>query len=363
MRKALRRWLWLCVTAIVLLLVVYLLARNPEWRRFSWHRFWTTLERAHPALLLAGVGASLLTFLVRAYRWKLFLDPIKKGSLGVLFVGQIFGFTSIYLIGRAGELVRPAYIAREEKVSFTSQLAVLLLERIYDAIFLILVYATAVAFLPVVPTTHRGKLVLEWMRWGGAAMFVFSVLTVLGVVAYRRNTDRLAGLILRTFRFLPLSAQNQLERFLRSFSEGLGVIRGWKDLVETCAVTVFLWFVSISVFWTTFQSLDGDLGRLPWQAACLALFCAGLGLTLQFPGIGGGYQVGALLALTGIFGVRREEAVGAAFLVWFLISVPCIALGVILLARKGLSLVKLRALAEEERKTDDEMSVLRSRGR
>lgn len=363
MRRGLRRWVGLGVTAIVLALIVYLLTRSPEWREFRWEHFWVTLRQARPGLLVLAGVASLLTFLIRAYRWKFFLDPIKKGSLWALFVGQILGFTSIYLIGRLGELARPAYIARREKVTFTSQLAVLLLERIYDVIFLVLLYAVAIVRLPVVATTHRGRLVLASMRWGGAVAFFLSVLTVVAVVLYRRNTERLMGLVLRVFRFLPPRALNYLGRFLQSFSEGLSVVRGWMDLLETTAATTLLWVVNASIFWMVFQSLGGDLARLPWQAAALALFCAGLGLILQFPGIGGGYQVGAVLALTGIFRVHRESAVGAAVLAWFLISVPCIVLGLILLAHEGLSLVKLGTMADEELDPDHEMSVLRSRGR
>lgn len=363
MRRSLRRWVGLGVTAIVLVLVVYLLARSPEWRRFRWERFWATLEQASPGLLVVGAVASLMTFLVRAYRWKFFLEPIKKGSLWGLFVGQILGFTSIYLIGRAGEVVRPAYIARREKVTFTSQLAVLILERIYDVVFLVLLYAVAMVHLPVAPTTHHGRSVLAWMRWGGAVAFLFSVVTVVVVVLYRKNAERLTALFLRAFRFLPVRALRSLERFLQSFSEGLSVVQNWKDLLESTAATALLWAVNTAIFWVVFQSLGGDLARLPWQAAALTLFCAGLGLILQFPGIGGGYQVGALLALTGIFRVQREAAAGAAVLVWFLISVPCIVLGIILLAHEGLSLVKLRALADEESDSGHEMPVLRSRGR
>ena len=64
------------------------------------------------------------------------------------------------------------------------------------------------------------------------------------------------------------------------------------------------------------------MGHLPWLAAALTLFCAALGLIVQFPGIGGGYQVGIILALTEIFNVPVEPATGASILLWIIMSGP-----------------------------------------
>ena len=90
------------------------------------------------------------------------------------------------------------------------------------------------------------------------------------------------------------------------------------------------------------------MGHLPWLAAGLTLFCAALGLIVQFPGVGGGYQVGIILSLTEIFNVTAEPATGASILVWIIQSVPCLALGLVLLIHEGLSIRKLEAITEEE---------------
>ena len=53
------------------------------------------------------------------------------------------------------------------------------------------------------------------------------------------------------------------------------------------------------------------MGHLPWLAAGLTLFCAALGLMVQLPGVGGGYQVGIILSLTEIFNIKVEPATGS----------------------------------------------------
>lgn len=349
MKRGLRRWLGLGVTAIVLGLILYILSRSAEWRDFRWDRLWSSLAHAHPGLLLAALAATLSSYLVRAYRWKFFLDPIKKASLWVLFVGQILGFSSIYLFGRPGEFVRPAYIAKKENVPFSSMLAVWLLERVSDMVFLVLLFSAALYLVPLGPAVVRAESVLATMHRAGRTMLLGTALMVVALVAFRLRAEKLTGWVMSFFRFLPERAERRLERFLRCFADGLGVIRNWRHLLASVASTLVLWIVNGSVFWLVFQSLGGELERLSWTAAALAMFFAVIGLVIQFPGIGGGYQVGAILALTELFSVRAEEATSAGILVWILISVPCLALSVVLLVHEGLTFKRLEAIAEEER--------------
>ena len=346
MKKNLRRWLWLGFGAIVIGLIFYHLSRSPEWRSFSWSRLWASISGARTSLLLVVLALVYSTYFLRAFRWRFFMRPIKRGSLAALFAGQVLGFGSIFLIGRLGELVRPAYIAKKENVPMSSMLAVLALERVYDIIAIVLLFAASLYFNPVTPSTARGEWVLHK---GGSIMFASAGVLLAGLVVLRLYAEGVTAWLLRRVRFLPARTLHGFEHFLHSFVEGLGLIRNWTSLLGSVASTLVLWTVNTVVFWLVFQSLRGGLERLPWAAAGLTLFCAAQGLAVQFPGIGGGYQVGAILALTEIFGVAPEPATGAGILVWIMISVPCLALGLVLLLREGLTLGKLEKIAEEER--------------
>jgi uncharacterized protein (TIRG00374 family) len=349
MKKRLRRWLWLSLGAIVIALIFYNLSRSPEWGDFRWARFWVSIAGARPGLLLLALVFVYATYLVRAYRWRCFLDPIKKASLWVLFVGQVLGFSSIYLIGRPGEFVRPAYIAQKENVPMSAMVAVWLLERVFDTVAVVLLFAAALYFEPVGPSTAHGVTVLATMHKGGRIMFAFTALLVGGLVVFRLRAETLTAWVLRGVGFLPAAALRHFEHFLRSFAEGLGVIQNWTELLPSVASTVVLWVLNTTIFWLVFKSLRGRLEQLPWVAAGLVLFCAAIGLVVQFPGIGGGYQVGAILALSEIFNVGAEAATGAGILIWIMMSVPCLALGLGLLVHEGLTFKTLEAIAEEER--------------
>ena len=349
-----RRWLWLAVSVAILGLIIYNLSQSKEWREFRWDQFWSLLTHARPEFLLVALAATFSSYLLRAYRWQWFLEPIKKASLWVLFVGQILGFSSIYLIGRPGEFVRPAYIARKENVPIAAMVAIWLLERIYDMVFLVLLFAAALYLSPLDPAAARAGTILVRLHQAGLVMFVVTVLLVAALVAFRLHAEAATTWLVARCSFLSERMRGYLEHFLRSFAEGLKVIQNWRDLVASIVITVILWAVNGSVFWCVFQSLGGDLQHLSWLSAGLTMFFAVLGLMVQLPGIGGGYLVFTALALTELFSVGAEAATGAAVMTWIMISVPCLLLGVILLIHEGLTFGKLEAIAEEERAVVEE---------
>jgi hypothetical protein len=230
----------------------------------------------------------------------------------------------------------------------SGMIAVWLLERVLDTIAMVVLFAAAIYFEPVNPDTAKGISVLHAMHEGGHVLFGFTALLILGLVLFRLKAASMTAGSLRLFRFLPERPLRSFTHFLNSFSEGLSVIRDWKGLAGSLATTVVLWIINVTVVWLVFKSVRHHLGNLPWLAAALTLFCAALGLVVQFPGVGGGYQVGVILALTQIFNVPAEPATGASILLWLLMSVPCLALGLVLLIREGLSIRKLEAITEEE---------------
>jgi hypothetical protein len=348
MKKSLGRWVWLAVGAIIIVLIFYNLSRSPEWRNFRWDHLWRSIAGARLGYLLAGVVGVYLSLLMRAIRWGYFMRPIKAASLWVLFVGQVLGFSSIFLVGRPGELVRPAYIAKKENVPMTAMIAIWLLERVLDIIAMVVLFAASLYFEPVDPDTAKGLSVLHAMHAWGHVLFGFAGLLVVGLVLFRLKAASMTNLVLKLFGFLPQRALVSFAHFLRSFSDGLSVIRDWRELAGSIITTAVLWAINTTVLWMVFMSVRHGLGRLRWLAAGLTLFCAALGLIVQLPGVGGGYQVGIILALTEIFNIKVEPATGASILVWVIQSVPCLALGLVLLIHEGLSIRKLEAITEEE---------------
>jgi hypothetical protein len=109
--------------------------------------------------------------------------------------------------------------------------------------------------------------------------------------------------------------------------------------------------LNVNVLWLVFRSLGGETAALSWWAAVQSLFFAALGLMVQLPGVGGGFQVGVIQALRQLFYVRPEAATSAGILTWIVILVPCLAMGLVALLWEGLTFRKLGDIAREEQKT------------
>ncbi|MGH9395450.1 MAG: lysylphosphatidylglycerol synthase transmembrane domain-containing protein [Terriglobia bacterium] len=343
-----RRWLGWAFGAVVLALILLHVSRSAQWRNFEWSRLGSLLIHVKLELLLLAVVLSYATYFVRAYRWKFFVDPIKKCSPWVLFNAQVLGFSSIYLIGRAGEIVRPAYIAKAETLPFTSQLAVWVVERIYDCLALVVVFALALYFEPLhASTPHRAALLHE-LHEGAVVILILSGAAVACLAVYRIYSDRLITRLDGVFQSAPAKFRSRFSGFLRSFSSGLDVIQDPWDFSVTVALTVLLWTINVTIIWLTIRSVGGRLAGLSWWEAALTTFFCALGLVIQLPGVGGGFQVAVLLALKDIFHIPAEGAASAAILTWVAVMLPCLILGLILVIAGGLSFRKLRLIVEEE---------------
>ena len=125
-----KRYAVYAVVFLVLAVLVYLQFRT--WQNFDWVRFRETRPQKWNHVL-HGIALIYLAYVVRAIRWKIFLRPVRPQASSVSLVAPtIIGFTGLALLGRPGELIRPYLIARRQNLSFSSQLGVWAVERIFD---------------------------------------------------------------------------------------------------------------------------------------------------------------------------------------------------------------------------------------
>src|SRR5579863_1310997 len=114
----------------VLCLLIYLQVR--AWKTFDWKLFWKNTEDVNWLYLFYGFALTYVAYALRAVRWRIFLKPVHKTTTARLLAPQFVGFAALAMLGRAGEMIRPYIIAKKERLTFTSQMAVWGVERIFD---------------------------------------------------------------------------------------------------------------------------------------------------------------------------------------------------------------------------------------
>ena len=333
------------VLAAVLLVIVVLIA-TWRFRGFDWQKFAETFEAMDASWLAAGVGLALSSYVGRALRWKALIRPQKpEVRFWALLDSTIIGFSAAVLFGRAGDMVRTYLIAKKEGLSFSSQVGVWLLERIYDLLMVLLIFGFALTKVKsldaqVGPTLHW---VLETGGFivGALSALCLALLFVLGrysEMAERRIRDALA--------FLPDAPRARIGGLLSSFVHGVASTKSRLVIFEIVALSLIEWVIFVGIVYCLMQAMP--LGRefTPADAAIFLGFVS-FGSVFQVPGIGGGVQVASAVVLTQLFGLTLETASGFAVLFWLVSFVIIVPVGLALAFREGLRFKALRQMGEE----------------
>src|SRR5208283_2251803 len=184
------------IVLVVLCLLIYLQART--WKNFDWGVFWSRTDHVSPLGLVAGIALTYLVYVLRAVRWRIFLKPVCKTTTARLLEPQFIGFSALALLGRAGEMIRPYIIAQKERLTFTSQIAVWSVERIFDmgafavllAVSLLSPDVRALPFYHNVLTIHGIQIDLG-LRAAAFVLMAFVAALVIACVVVRRSGERL----------------------------------------------------------------------------------------------------------------------------------------------------------------------------
>lgn len=329
----------------VLAVLVYLQFRT--WRNFDWPTFWS--QHVNPIHIIHGIAYIYLGYVMRAIRWKIFLRPVRRQASALSLVAPtVIGFTGLALLGRPGELIRPYLIARREDLSFSSQLGVWAVERIFDigAYTILLVLAVLFATAPKRLAYYGG------FREVGLAFTVLVIGLVTGAIIIRRNGEALADWVERRFSHLSANLGHRIALRIREFHSGLDTIDGLWSLLLLIGVSVVMWCL-IALAYKEVTMAYGDKIRIPQSQLLLLMGSSMVGSLIQLPGIGGGSQLATISALQRWFDVPKELAASCGIMLWLVTFTAVVPLGLLLAHRERLSFRKL----SEESQVAEESAV------
>ena len=351
---------WLRKALVVLLVIVVLAALAYRSRRafhignFNWSKLGHALAHANLWLLLLSVVAIYVCYAIRAFRWKCFCRHLGDSSFAAVYGGTIIGFASIFLLGRAGEPVRPLVLARKTRFSVSSQFGIYVLERVFDfSTSAVMAGVTLAIFTRQLATAGADEAWVLKARASGGVLLA-ALLGLVAVLAYYRlhgagaRDRRLAGWYRRG------GWRGRVATQFSGFSEGLQAIRSWRDLAIAAAVSLVHWLLVACIYLWVIRSLGDAFSGLNYPGAVVLLAVTMLGSLLQLPGVGGGAQVASFIALTQIFGVAPEPASAAAIVLWLVTFAASTLVGIPLLIREGWSMGDLRRLAKAEEEAEEE---------
>lgn len=296
------------------------------------------LSQADPILFAAATFCATAIFALRARRWQTILEPVAgRLPLGALWRATAIGMMVNNVVpARAGEIARAYALTRETPIPFSTSLASLAVDRLFDAIVLLLLAATALLDPALSASeTLAGRPLASFAAGAGTLVFIL-VAALYALVFFPSYLLRLFELFAR--RVSP-SVEERGRRVLQTFIEGLSVLRSPGHFAAVFGWTLAHWLVNALGFWLSFKAVGITA---PFSAALFLQAFISLGTAVPaLPGFFGVFEYMSVQGLA-VYGVSQQQAATWAIGYHLFSFIPITVIGGYYFARLGLSLRDLQ---------------------
>jgi uncharacterized membrane protein YbhN (UPF0104 family) len=315
-----RRAMRIALAASALTAVTVLLARRVDV---------APLTQAHVvwSWILVSLGLNLASVAGKAIVWKAALDalpgrrPVRYGHvMPALFIGFLL---NTVLFARMGEVARVAVLARRQRLTGDS-IPASTIAGTAIAEQLVLGVALALCVAGLAPVLH-----LPYMVWQLAIVFlgVLTVVSVVLTIVMRKARGRLAGLV-------------------AGLSQGQALFRKPRATALAVAAGTLSWAAQIAGIWAALEAFHIHVGL---AGAGLVFVSSTIVQLFPFwPGNLGIFQLGVAGPLVSVYALSTANAVAFSVGLQLVEGLLGVGLGLVFLAREGLSLSGARQLASAE---------------
>ncbi len=321
-------------------LLLLLLLAFAAWKLHTSHFDWNLVRNAWHTANLWYIAAAILVieinYLLRAWRWAIFLKPAfeQAGARPVhwwsLVGPQLVGFTGLAIFGRIGELIRPLLVARRTGLTFSSQVAVVTVERVFDLGAFALIFSLNLLFSPALQA-------LPYLHKAGLLIAALTVCIGLFVAVVWFSGERVAQLAERLLGPASKKVAEAVAHKIRAFRSGLNVIASFRELLQVAAVSLALWAVIATTYFLTLRAFPPPVHALGASEGIILLGFSVAGSALPIPG-GGGAWAGVVFALSNLFHIPVELAGLTGLMLWSVSTLSVIPLGLLFAKIEGISI-------------------------
>jgi glycosyltransferase 2 family protein len=346
----LKKKTWILYLLVTLALVALLLyARHKI--HFNWTVFVQQLKLADWSMIGIAALLILLGYVVRAVRWVLFLKPVQKISFPSrpwfdVLGAQVIGFTGVALLGRAADLVRPYLVGRRLKLPLSSQVAVYVVERMFDLGAMALIFSTALFLAADRATLPHPELLRHIALVGLIGTAALAILAT----AIRLSGKTIAAWSEKALSKLSESLAASVATKILAFREGLEMLGSLRDTAYALLLSLFMWgLITVAYLETIRAFVDSPQLHSITIARCLVLMAAGMASSIvQLPVIGWFTQIAVLAAaMQQLFGAAWEPALGCAAVLLIVTFLCILPVGLIWARLEHVSLRKISEESEE----------------
>ena len=279
---------------------------------------------ADPLYILLGLVITLITVLVKTWRWQLmFMTPDESIPFSPLFwslmLGQYVNLIVPFL--RLGELARIYALNRQVDTPMTRTLGTLVLEKVLDMFMLMLAIALV---LPLV-------ILPEFVNEPGLLIWILPIVALFFLYLMAYQTDLITNFFGAMSKKLPSRFAKRILKWSVNGLAGLSALRSRRLSILLVGSSALILFLSILLPYVMFKAFNLPLGFI--EAAVVHIVVTIAITPPSTPGKIGVFN-GAVALILLSFGLTNEAVVISYSIVFLLVViVPQIALGSIAAGR------------------------------
>jgi uncharacterized membrane protein YbhN (UPF0104 family) len=307
------------------------------WRGPAWHDVVGAFTVVRWRWVLAAILLNLLSVVVRALAWRTVIVqamPPPRPRYSLIFSAFCVGLlANAVLPGRIGELARVAVLARRlppRRGLWATLVGTVFAHRVFDLVpvLILFVYVLVAAEIPSWAVTS-----LEIAVVVGVALMLFAILSA-------RRHDRPV-----------MDSLGPVQRLLTMARNGLGVMRSPAAAAEAIVFQTIGWTLQLFAVWTAMYAFHI---HLPLAAAALVLALMNVATVFPlWPGNVGLTQAAVALPLVH-YGVSYARGFAFGIGLQAIEASVGVGVGMIFLAREGLSFAMLRRMEQDAEEVADE---------
>lgn len=344
------------VLAVLVLLVIWGHGRID----FNFAVFRSQLAMADWRKIAAGLGCIYLGYVLRSARWAGLLRHHRRVPALSLVGTQVMGFTAVALIGRVADLVRPYLVARKTGLKLSSQIAVYIVERLFDAGAMGLLFSLALLqvsqadVLNAIRQTghltfllrHDPQIAATVFRYGALAATMLGALFLFGI---RMWGESIATAFEHLFGLVSKKLGHSVGHKVRTFHMGLDTIRSFSDFAATASLSLGMWMLIAAAYFMGIRAFSAspELATVSVGKCVLLMLVSGMASIVQLPVLGWFSQIGIVAwAITVVMGAGHEAAVASAATLLLITFLGIIPIGLVWAQFENVNLRRLTAESE-----------------
>src|SRR5215475_10113532 len=262
------------LVAVLLFVVGYLVYRSSGslgLSGFSGAKLWTAIRSANPLWLLTSMVIIYNCYALRSLRWQVFQRNLGRAKFWEIYPATLAGFSAVFLLGRAGEPIRPLLLAKRAKHPVADIFGIWVLERLFDVASMAVI--AAIALMVFSGGNHSGD-AAQTIAKAAQTAGVFLAVGVGGAITLLVYL-RLHGTAWLEAR-LRISREatgwrSTVARIVLGFITGIQSVRSASDLFSSVVYSAVHWFLVLVVYYCIAQSFAGRLGQLSLGDCMLVL--------------------------------------------------------------------------------------------